>query len=78
MARDPFGALFISLIADSDARPGVSFTSEWNEHKAAESIRTCCAPTLNRKLWTKRAALGWGALWKTPFGAVISGVPSVA
>jgi hypothetical protein len=27
--------------------------------------------------FTGRPALGWGALWKIPLGAVISGVPSV-
>jgi hypothetical protein len=27
------GSLFISLIAGSDARMGLSFTSAWNEHK---------------------------------------------
>jgi hypothetical protein len=65
-------------IKSNGLRPGFSFTSAWNERKAKASTRTCCASTLNRKLWNKRAVLGLGALWKTPLGAVISGVPSVA
>src|SRR5260221_5936898 len=67
----------MSLIVDSGRRPAFSFTSAWNEHKAQASIRTCWASTLNRKLWNKRAALGLGALWKTPLGAVIASASGI-
>ena len=68
----------MSLIVDSGLRPGLSLTSAWNDYKEEASTRICWASTLNRKLWSKRAALGLGALWKMPLGAVISGVPSIA
>ena len=67
------GSLLISLIFDSDRRPGFSCTCAWNEHRAVTLTRSCCASALNRKLWNKRAALGFGALWKTALGAVIDG-----
>src|SRR5208282_5234668 len=55
-ASSAAGSLFISLIADSGTRPGLSFASAWNERKAEASTRICCASALNRKLLEIRPA----------------------
>jgi len=47
------GSVFMSLIVDSGLRPGFSFTSAWNEHKAEASTRISWASTLLGALATE-------------------------